>query len=374
MVKRFFKRFILILALIGSIILVLGSVCGIVLLYGPFESLRDLWITTAMETFHHRYLARWFFTPDYIELVVDRNKPQEPEEEIDLDLIHIGSDTEPASEPETEALPATETETETEVISETETATETEVITETEPETEPEPLIVIDDLKGKNELGATYIGYMMTISDPTLVRVGVSDKLGSYGQKLDSMCESYDAIAGLNGGGFSDQNGTGNGGYAEGVVMKDGEIIWNSTPGKTHSVIGITYEGKLVLKKMTDSELKESDIRDCLEFSPFLIVNGVATKVGTTGVHPRSAIGQTADGKFLFLCIEGRSSRSAGATQKDVIDIMLEYGAVNCANLDGGSSSTLIHEGKLVNKTSSSADMRYLATAFVVLDPDKIEE
>ena len=372
MFKKFFRKFILILLIIASAILILGSACGIVLLYGPYEELRDLWITTAMETFHHRYLAKWFFTPEYIELVVDRNKPQEPEAEIDLDLIHIGGTAETESETETEKENEPDPETESESLPVTETESETEAGSETQ--TEKEPLIVIDDLKGKNELGASYVGYMMTISDPTLVRVGVSNKLGSYGQKLDAMCESLGAIAGLNGGGFSDQEGTGNGGYAEGIVMKDGEIIWNSTPGKTHSVIGITYEGKLVLKKMTESEIRESDLRDCIEFTPFLIVNGVATKVGTTGVHPRSAIGQTADGKFLFLCVEGRSSRSAGVTQKDVIDIMLEYGAVNCANLDGGSSATLIHEGKLINETSSSADMRYIATAFVVLDPEKIAE
>ena len=372
MAKKFFKKLILILLIVASAILILGSACGIVLLYGPYENLRDLWITTAMETFHHRYLAKWFFTPEYIELVVDRNKPKEPEEEIDLDLIHIGSETESETESEKESEPVSETGSESLPVTETETVTESE--TESETQTEKEPLIVIDTLKGKNELGAGYVGYMMVISDPTLVRVGVSDKLGSYGQKLDAMCKSSDAIAGLNGGGFSDKEGTGNGGYAEGIVMKDGEIIWNSTPGETHSVIGISYEGKLVLKKMTETELKESDVRDCIEFTPFLIVNGVATKVGTTGVHPRSAIGQTADGKFLFLCVEGRSSKSAGVTQKDVIDIMLDYGAVNCANLDGGSSSTLIHEGKLINETSSSADMRYLATAFLVLDPEKLVE
>ena len=367
---RGFIKFILILGVIGSIILTLGAGCGTVLLYGPWEGLRDLWITTAMETFHHQYLAKWFFTPEYITEVVDRNKAQEPDEPTDLDLIHIGKETETESESETGSESETQAEPVTEITPDTEPEPETTTV-ETEPPAPAEPLITIENIEGKNTQGQKYIGYMMIISDPTLVRVGVSDRLGSYGEKLIDMCDRMNAVAGLNGGGFSDQEGSGNGAYAEGIVMQDGEIIWNSTPGKVHSVIGITNEGKLLLAKMTEDELLESDVRDAIEFTPFLIVNGTATKVGTTGVHPRSSIGQTADGKFLFLCIEGRSSHSAGATQKDVIDIMLRYGAVNCANLDGGSSSTMIHDGKLVNRTSSSSDMRHLATAFVVLVPEK---
>ncbi|MBR5869038.1 MAG: phosphodiester glycosidase family protein [Clostridia bacterium] len=354
MAKKVFKKIGAITALVLSVILLLGSLCGIFLIYGPVEYLRDLWITTAMETFHHQYLATWFFEEEYIDLVVERNKPQVNEEAINLDLIQIG---------EEEIIPEDVTSSE----NEEELESEAEVILEQE--TETGPLITIEDVSRRK-----FVGYMMVIKDPSLVRVGVTKNLGKRGERLDDMCERLGALAGLNGGGFTDKNGTGNGGYAEGIVMQDGEIIWNSTKGRKHDVVGITYDGKLLLQRMTEAEIKESNLRDCIEFNPFLIVNGVPTKVGVTGIHPRSAIGQTADGTFLFLAIDGRSTRSVGASQADVIEIMLEYGAVNCANLDGGSSSTMIHEGKLINKPSSASDMRSIATAFVVMNPETLNE
>ena len=379
--KKFFKKTVLIIAIILCFGLFAGSACGIFLIYGPMESLRELWITTAMETFHHQYLAKWFFPASYITEIVERNKAQDIDEEIDLSLIHIGEDTEtaPVSETVTEDVNQDSgSESETVPVSETETAPETE--SETETETEPEPpksqeeLVTIEKFSRKNTQGLSYDAYMMIVEDPTLLRVGVTSRLGKHGETLRQICENYDAFAGINAAGFSDPEGQGNGAYPEGIVMQDGEVVWNSTKGKTHDVIAITWDGKLLLKRMTDEELTENNIRDAVEFNPFLIVNGVAAKVGVTGVHPRAAIGQTADGKFLLLIIDGRSAKSAGATQKDVIEIMLDYGAVNCANLDGGSSATMVYQGKLINKPSSISEMRSIATSFVVLDPVKLLE
>ncbi len=384
--KKFFKRFGCIVAIALFAALFLGSACGIFLIYGPMESLRELWITTAMETYHHQYLAKWFFPASYITEIVERNKAQDIDEEIDLSLIHIGDETATAAPGETgtgnETAPAGETGTgsATEPPDENETTGETQSETEPETGTEPEPpksqeeLVTIEKFSRKNTQGLSYNAYMMIVEDPSLLRVGVTSRLGKHGDTLRQMCEHYDAFAGINAAGFTDPEGQGNGAYPEGIVMQDGEVIWNSTKGKKHDVIAITWDGKLLLKRMTDAELTENNIRDAVEFNPFLIVNGVAAKVGVTGVHPRAAIGQTADGKFLLLIIDGRSTKSAGATQKDVIEIMLDYGAVNCANLDGGSSATMIYQGKLINKPSSISEMRSIATSFVVLDPVKLLE
>jgi len=375
--KKLLIRFCCVAGILLSFILFLGSACGIFLIYGPMESLRELWITTAMETFHHQYLAKWFFPATYITEVVERNKAQEIDEEIDLSLIHIGEDSETASETEketasSETLPVSETESES--VTETETAPETESETEPPQPKSQEELVTIEKFSRKNTQGLSYDAYMMIVEDPTLLRVGVTSRIGEHGETLRTICEKNDAFAGINAAGFSDPEGKGNGAYPEGVVMKDGKVIWNSTEGKKHDVIAVTWDGKLLLKQLTDAELTENNIRDAVEFNPFLIVNGVAAKVGVTGVHPRAAIGQTADGKFLLLIIDGRSAKSAGATQKDVIDIMLDYGAVNCANLDGGSSATMVYQGKLINKPSSISEMRSIATSFIVLDPVKLLE
>ena len=58
---------------------------------------------------------------------------------------------------------------------------------------------------------------------------------------------------------------------------------------------------------------------------------------------------------------------SPGATYDDLVDLMLEYGAVNACNLDGGSSSMMMYNGEVLNTCASVTGPRPLATSFVVL-------
>ena len=89
------------------------------------------------------------------------------------------------------------------------------------------------------------------------------------------------------------------------------------------------------------------------------------------GKNPRTAIGQRADGAVLFLVTDGRgASGHLGATASDLIGIMQEYGAVNAANLDGGSSSSMVYKDQY---EMSSVTFYYknsswkLPTAFAVM-------
>ena len=99
-----------------------------------------------------------------------------------------------------------------------------------------------------------------------------------------------------------------------------------------------------------------------------LVSNGepVSSDTLLSGVNPRTAIGQRADGAVLLLVIEGRQARSLGATYADLSDIMLQYGAVNACNLDGGSSSTLWFDGEYINSSASLIGDRRIPTAFLV--------
>ena len=119
---------------------------------------------------------------------------------------------------------------------------------------------------------------------------------------------------------------------------------------------------------MTGKQALEEGIRDAVSFGPTLIVNGEALSgIGTGGgLNPRTAIGQRADGTVLLLVIEGRQATSLGASYTDLIRVMLEHGAVNAANLDGGSSSVMYYEGSLVNSNASVIGLRKMPTAFLV--------
>lgn len=66
-----------------------------------------------------------------------------------------------------------------------------------------------------------------------------------------------------------------------------------------------------------------------------------------------------------MLVVDGRQPDSTAPPFKDLQDVMLAYGAVNAANLDGGSSSTLVYNGEILNNISMIG-LRKISTAFLV--------
>jgi hypothetical protein len=68
--------------------------------------------------------------------------------------------------------------------------------------------------------------------------------------------------------------------------------------------------------------------------------------------HPRTAVGQLADGGLLFVVADGRSSRSFGLTTWAMARAMADLGAVTAMGFDGGGSSTLAFDGLVLNSPS----------------------
>ena len=102
-----------------------------------------------------------------------------------------------------------------------------------------------------------------------------------------------------------------------------------------------------------------------------LIINGeVQYQNLASGVNPRTAIGQREDGAVLLLVLDGRSINTLGATMENICDVMLEYGAVNAGNLDGGSSSVMVYEGEIINSCASVTGPRNIPTGFIVLQEE----
>ena len=224
-----------------------------------------------------------------------------------------------------------------------------------------------EDIEVVRIKGASYSGVMLVVKDPGRVIIGTPDTFGGYGLTLEKMLTKYDAIGGINGGSFKDENGTGHGGTPEGIVITDGNLVWDD--GTTTTVIGIDGDGVLHVGKMTGKKALERNLKWACSFGPALIVNGEAQttrEITTSGVNPRTAIGQRSDGAILLLCIEGRQISSLGATYEDLISIFLEHGAVNAANLDGGSSTKMIYDGEEMIINSSVIGSRPLPTCFLV--------
>jgi len=75
--------------------------------------------------------------------------------------------------------------------------------------------------------------------------------------------------------------------------------------------------------------------------------------------HPRTAVGVRADGTLLFVTVDGRQpEESVGMSIPELTDLMLELGSVSAVNLDGGGSTTMVVEGRIVNRPSDMAPRR----------------
>nr|WP_258171496.1 phosphodiester glycosidase family protein [Paenibacillus sp. R14(2021)] len=240
--------------------------------------------------------------------------------------------------------------------------------------TEKKPLVEIEEISGHG-----YSGYVMTVNDPTKIRIGVPEKKGR-GERVLSMAERTGAIAGVNGGGFADPNWQGNGFQPIGIVMSGGELFYDDLgKSKSTQVVGLDDNGKMVAGRYSLDELKALGVKEAVTFQPRIIVNGkglIKDAADGWGIAPRTAMGQREDGAILFVVIDGRQpGHSIGANLYDVQQIMLEHGAVIAANLDGGSSTVLVKDGQVLNKPSTkSSEGRYLPSAFLVFEHPELAE
>lgn len=340
--------------LTGTFYIMLKKCCN-----GPSVAARNLFVTTILETGQLKFLASWVCTDAEIQEIVNSNSMQVMNANVDTSLImteNINKET-------------LETDSQTETM-------ETEIFDENG--------IRIDEISGRS-----FYAKMMVVKDPSKVCVGSTYPWSEYGRELDKIVSGTGAIAGVNGGLYvSTEN---KGGHPLGVVVQQGEITLNNPYGLTGIyMIGFNNDNILIIKDlsgMTGQDFKnyvhEEGIRDAVAFQEEssdknnhfvqLIINGEARKMGGqgSGANPRTVIGQRADGAVLLLVTDGRgASGHLGATASDLIGIMQQYGAVNAANLDGGSSSTMVYNGEyeMASVTFYYQNSSWkLPTAFVVM-------
>lgn len=251
----------------------------------------------------------------------------------------------------------------------------------------------VDGMLFETISGPTYKAYVLLVRDPARVSVGTSSdyKSGKQGMTIFDLTKKYNAIAAINGGEFSDPGGVGTGDNPIGITYSNGECVWND--GYTNrTFIGIDKNDHLYVSEgMTQARAEELSIRDgvCFQTGNTLITSDGDTVQlhyadKNTGTAQRTAIGQRADGTFILLVTDGRSASSLGATHNDVIDIMVNYGAVTAGMLDGGSSAMMYYQDYfnkydidkdqldqyqkrgLVNKYKAFTTPRKMPTYFIV--------
>ena len=228
-------------------------------------------------------------------------------------------------------------------------------------------LYKVIDIEGKG-----YNGFLVAIYDPSRISIATSKYLGKRGEDILTVAKDNSAVIAMNAGGFYDPDWNSNGALPHGTVIKNGKIVSDYVDANMGGgFIGFTNENKLVLGKFSKEEAIKKGIRDAVEFGPFLIINGKSAFVkgnGGWGIAPRTAIGQRQDGIVLFLVINGRLATSIGADMSDLTEIMENYGAVNAANLDGGSSTELVIDNKIINTPVAGGKngLRDMSTFWIV--------
>ncbi len=318
---------------VGRILAIIGAFLGafivalilavLIIMKGPSRNAAELFTMSLRETSALYWIPDLFFSKEELQEIVDNNTVKSSDEETDTGLIDTTDTTS-------------------------------------------------QDIEIYEISGSTYIGDVMLIHDPSRVFVGnKGDYDGSAGTTVDKIAERYGAIAGINGGGFYDLNGQGNGGLPDGFVISEGELCYQDD-GTPHAAIGFTQDNKMVIGFYSYYDAQEMGLRDCVcvqtVYAPVLIVNGEEQEVSGAGggLNPRTAIGQAADGTVIFVTTDGRQANSVGATFSDMIKIMSDYGAVNAASLDGGSSTQMVYYGEFLNTPYALSGAREVPNAFLV--------
>ena len=114
------------------------------------------------------------------------------------------------------------------------------------------------------------------------------------------------------------------------------------------------------------------DVRDALHAGPVLISDGeidlniedeVFFNTPVAGVQPRSAIGYTKDQHLVLMVVDGRQAESRGVYLEELALMMSEFNCIEALNLDGGGSSAMVADSRLLNRPSGRTVQREVMSA-----------
>ncbi|MGI6607455.1 MAG: phosphodiester glycosidase family protein [Erysipelotrichaceae bacterium] len=305
--------------------LVFVDICALVcffLAYGPYDKFRDLFVQTAFGTNTHRYFAYVLYSEEYAKEIAGKHTiiaAGSTSNVDDIVFVNYSDKVVYANEYEEAVLKKNEG-------------------------NDLYKIIKINEGK--------YTGYLAVIYDPTRVHLYLSKS--RYGNTVTELAKQTKAKVATNASGYYINQRTYEKWPARSLIV-NGEVYYDS--GRNGPMVGMNEDGVLMLMTSTADRAAEAGMRWGVEFGPFLVVNGVPSKytgTGGGGLHPRTCIGQRKDGIVLMLVINGRGGGgSRGASFADLVEIMMRYGAYNACNLDGGGSSAMVENGKLISNPVS---------------------
>ncbi len=150
---------------------------------------------------------------------------------------------------------------------------------------------------------------------------------------------------------------------------------------KTQMVLEYDYQPQAEAEKALNGRLL--NFPDAIVFKLEDVTNGVPQLIKNSKIditweqekttksfvetrHPRTAVAKLKDGKFLMITVDGRSESSGGIGLQDLTEYLLTLGATDAMNLDGGGSTTMFVDGKVVNHPSDKEGERKVSDAILV--------
>lgn len=202
----------------------------------------------------------------------------------------------------------------------------------------------------------------IVLSDPSLLQTGLAGD--AFGRNLvevtSSMAERNGAVFAVNGDYF---------GFREkGYVLRNG-YLYRSTPNTRYPYgedLVIWEDGSFEIvdeSVQTAEELQQKGAQQIFSFGPALVNRREVRVVEGEEVeraqitNPRTAIGIIEPLHYCIVVSDGRTTESRGLSLYQLADLMQELGCETAYNLDGGGSSTMWFNGKVLNKPTTFGDV-----------------
>lgn len=157
-------------------------------------------------------------------------------------------------------------------------------------------------------------------------------------------------------------NGDYYGAQERGYVLRNGVLYRASAQSGTDAlVIGADGNFRIINEGETSADtLVREGAWQVLTFGPALVKDGQVTVSSSDEVgramtsNPRTAIGQISEGHYLLVVSDGRTKESTGLSLRQLAELMQSLGAQIAYNLDGGGSSTMVFQGRVVNSPTTN--------------------
>lgn len=196
----------------------------------------------------------------------------------------------------------------------------------------------------------------ITLSSPEYLKTALAQN--AYGRNVtaatSAIARENSAILAINGDFYGEQR--------QGYVLKNG-VVYRDTPVAGKEDLVIWSDGSFEI--IREDEVSAQDLADrgavqLLSFGPALIKDGSVSvtqgqEVGKAmASNPRTALGQIGPLHYVFVVSDGRTQQSEGLSLSELAEVMQGLGVQTAYNLDGGGSSVMYFNGRVVNNPTTN--------------------